>query len=161
MLSGVSPKDAGLELETYVSRLRPPYRHIFQMLTLLHPLRQLLNQLLDRSKSRGRPINWSRHPEPSGHALHRHAIDWTVKDNMVNGLFFCATLTIRRRGHTPICVSRSGNVRHRCGGGQAGPTLFLVGANVGNESTKYRSILQPLRIPLVIRPERLTSDVAI
>jgi len=45
------------------------------------------------------------------------SIDWTLEDNMVGGLFFCATLTIRRRDRTPICASRSGNVQHRCGGG--------------------------------------------
>ena len=29
-------------------------------------------------------------------------MDWTVEDNMVEGLFFCATLTGRRGGHTPF-----------------------------------------------------------
>jgi len=28
-------------------------------------------------------------------------MDWTLEDNMVDGLFFCTTLTGRRRGHTP------------------------------------------------------------
>jgi len=28
-------------------------------------------------------------------------MDWTLEDNMVDGLFFCATLTGRRGGHTP------------------------------------------------------------
>jgi len=41
-------------------------------------------------------------------------LDWTLENNMVDGLF-CATLTGRRRGHNPICTSRSGNIRHRCG----------------------------------------------
>jgi len=27
-------------------------------------------------------------------------MDWTLEDDMVDGLFFCATLTGRRRGHT-------------------------------------------------------------
>jgi len=27
-------------------------------------------------------------------------MDWTVEDNMVDGLFFCATSTGRRGGHT-------------------------------------------------------------
>ena len=27
-------------------------------------------------------------------------MDWTLKDNMVDGLFFCVTLTGRRGGHT-------------------------------------------------------------
>jgi len=29
------------------------------------------------------------------------SMDWTFEDNMVNGLFFCATLTGCRGGHTP------------------------------------------------------------
>jgi len=27
-------------------------------------------------------------------------MDWTLEDDMVDGLFFCATLTSRRGGHT-------------------------------------------------------------
>jgi len=30
----------------------------------------------------------------------RRSMDWTLEDDMVDGLFFCATLTSRRRGHT-------------------------------------------------------------
>ena len=30
------------------------------------------------------------------------SINWTLEDNMVKGLFFCATLTGRRGGHTPF-----------------------------------------------------------
>jgi len=29
-------------------------------------------------------------------------MDWTLEDDMVDGLFFCATLTGRRGGHTPF-----------------------------------------------------------
>jgi len=29
-------------------------------------------------------------------------MDWTLTDNTVDGLFFCATLTGRRGGHTPF-----------------------------------------------------------
>jgi len=32
----------------------------------------------------------------------RRSMDWTLEDNMVDGLFFCATLTSRRRGHTHL-----------------------------------------------------------
>ena len=28
--------------------------------------------------------------------------DWTLEDNVVNGLFFCATLASRRGGHTVL-----------------------------------------------------------
>ena len=30
------------------------------------------------------------------------SMDWTLKDDLVDGLFFCATLTDRRGGHTPF-----------------------------------------------------------
>jgi len=30
------------------------------------------------------------------------SINWTLEDNMVDGLFFCVTLTGRRGGHTPF-----------------------------------------------------------
>jgi len=33
-------------------------------------------------------------------------MDWTLKNNMVDGLFFCATLTGRRGGHTPFVQAR-------------------------------------------------------
>jgi len=32
----------------------------------------------------------------------RRSRDWTMEDEMVDGLFFCATLTGRRGGHTPF-----------------------------------------------------------
>jgi len=48
-----------------------------------------------------------------------------LEGNVVDGLF-CATLTGRRGGH--IRTGRSGNVRRRCGGGWAGPRLFLGGS---------------------------------
>jgi len=31
----------------------------------------------------------------------RGLMDWILEDNMDDGLFFCATLTGRRGGHTP------------------------------------------------------------
>ena len=135
------------------------------------------------------------------------------------------------RPHTgpyPICASRSGNVRHRCGAARnqgstegAQPPLNIfslplencvghnlkilnivqkicaplgklfaphgvpagygpgteavqpdplcpwqgdsrrVGAGVGVESTEPRSVVQPLRFPMVIRPERRTSVVVV
>jgi len=32
----------------------------------------------------------------------RRSMDWTLQDNMVDGLFFCATLTSRRGSHTHL-----------------------------------------------------------
>ena len=40
------------------------------------------------------------------------------------------THRLQRRPY-PICTSRSGYVRHRCGGGEAGPRLFLGGSLPG------------------------------
>jgi len=60
--------------------------------------------LLGRTRSRGRywaAIRLSCHPELLGQALHGE-VNWTVNDNMVNGLFLCATLTSCRRGHTRL-----------------------------------------------------------
>jgi len=32
----------------------------------------------------------------------RKSMDWALEDNMVNGLFFCATFTGRKGNHTPF-----------------------------------------------------------
>jgi len=32
----------------------------------------------------------------------RRSTEWTLEDNMVDGLFFCATLTGRSGGHAPF-----------------------------------------------------------
>jgi len=34
-------------------------------------------------------------------------MDWALEGNMVDGLFLCATLTGRRRGHTPFVQTRA------------------------------------------------------
>jgi len=54
------------------------------------------------------------------------SMDWTLKDNMVD-VFFCATLTGLRGGHTPFVQSGAENLWDRCGGGSTRPTLFLGG----------------------------------
>ena len=57
-----------------------------------------------RSRDRcSEAIRLSGHAEPSGHMRSiGRSMDWTLKDNMVNGLFLCATLTIRSRVHAPL-----------------------------------------------------------
>ena len=80
------------------------------------------------------------------------SMHWTLEDNMVYGLFCCPTLRPHRRPY-PICTNMSGKVRHRCGGGEAGPRLFLrrsfrvVGAGVGYENAESCGVVRPLRIP--------------
>jgi len=61
-------------------------------------LSELLKPLLGRTRSRGRcwtAIQLSHRPGPSGHAVRGGSMDRTLEDNMVDGLFFCATLTGR------------------------------------------------------------------
>jgi len=90
-------------------------------------------------------------------------MDWSIKDKMVNGLFFCATITSRRRA-----------IPHLCKHDQKCPTLVRRqlsqthavlgraergGANVKDGSTEYRCVILPPRIQLLIFPERHTSVV--
>ena len=49
----------------------------------------------------------SHRPEPSGRLVRGGSMDWTVEDNMVDGLYFCATLTGRSGGHTPFVQAGS------------------------------------------------------
>jgi len=63
------------------------------------------------------------HPVPSGRALHiMRWMDRTMKDNLVNGPYLCAPLTIRRRGHTPFV--QKGAETSDTG---AEPKMFLAG----------------------------------
>ena len=63
--------------------------------------RVLLLSTASPPRYRGRcwaAIRLSHRPEPSGRV---GSMDWTVEDDMVDGLFY-ATLTGRRGGHTPV-----------------------------------------------------------
>jgi len=79
-------------------------------------------------------------------------MDWTLEENMVDGLFFCATLTSRRGGHTPFV---------QAGAETSGTGAEAVGAGVVDESAESYRVLQPLRLPLVIRPLRRTYVVVV
>jgi len=98
----------------------------------------------------------------------RHAVQsvgrsmgWTLEDNMVDGLFFCATFTGRRGGHNPFV--------------QVGAETSDTGAKAvetdpgssweGNSGEVYQylesiaescGVVRPLRVPLKIRPLRRT-----
>jgi len=84
---------------------------------------------------------------------------------MIDGLFFCAKLTSRRGGRTPFGQARAEasdtgaeavKLNPRCS--RKGHSR-RVGAGVGDENTESRSVVQPLHIPSVIRPERPTYVV--
>ena len=83
------------------------------------------------------------------------SMDWTLKDDKVDSLFFCATLTCCK-GSYPICASRSGNVWHGAETVKPDhPRYSWQGhsrrSGVGDESTESCGVVQPLHIPLVIR----------
>ena len=92
-------------------------------------------------------------------------MDWTMEDNMVDGLFFCTTLTGCREGHTPFLQTRA--EMSDTGAEAVEPDSSFsweghserVGAGVGDESTGPRKVVQPLRLPLVVRPVRRTYVV--
>jgi len=94
-------------------------------------------------------------------------MDWTSKDNMVDGLFFCDTLTGRRGSHAPLVqagaeMSDTGAeaVRPDPGSSWEGHS-WGVGAGVGDENAESCGTVCPLRIPLAIRPLRRTYVVVV
>ena len=86
--------------------------------------------MLGRTRSRGRcwaAIWLSHRPEPSGRAVHE--VDGLDIEGQHGRRFVLLRHTRRpQRRPYPIRTSRSGNVRHGCGGGWTGPRLFLVGS---------------------------------
>ena len=89
-------------------------------------------------------------------------MDWTL-DDMVDGLFFCATLTGRRGGHTPFVQAEAEKsdtgaeaVKPDPGSSWQGHS-GRVGARVGDESAESCGAFQPLRIPSMICPVRRAS----
>jgi len=76
---------------------------------------------------------------------------------MVDGLFFCATLTDRRGGHIPF--AQAGAETSNTGAEAVKPDPGSswechsgeVGAGVRDENSKACGIVRPLHIPLVIR----------
>ena len=136
-------------------------------LLLLSFERVLLLSTASPPRYRGRcwaAIRMSHRPEPSGRAV-RGGVDGLDSGGR-HGRWFVLRHTHRPQKY-PICTGRSGNVRHRCGGGWAGPRLFLggsfrgVGACVGDENAESCVAFRPLSIPLVIRPLHRTYVVVV
>ena len=83
--------------------------------------------LQGRTRSRGRcwaSIRLSHRPEASGRAVHVEVDGFDIGGQ--NGRRFVPLRHIHRPQKRPYPIFvRSGNVRHRCGGGYAGPMLSL------------------------------------
>jgi len=80
------------------------------------------------------------------------SMDWTLEENMVDGLFLCTTLTGRRGGHTPFVqagveTSDTGveavKSNPYCSWKDHSPR---IGASVPDENTESRGVVQPRRI---------------
>jgi len=86
---------------------------------------------------------------------------------MVGGLFVCATLTRRRRFHTPFV--QAGAEASDTGAEAVEPDPGCpwegnsegLGAGVGDESAESFRVVRPLRVPLVIRLARRTYVVIV
>jgi len=86
---------------------------------------------------------------------------------MADGLFFCATLTGRKGGHTPFLRAGAETpdagaeaVKSDPGSSREGRS-WGMGAGVEDENDESCGIDCPLRIPLVIRPMRRTYVVVV
>ena len=95
----------------------------------------------------------------------KRLMDWTLKDNMVDGLLFCTTLTGRREGHTQFVQTGAETPDTGAEAIKSDPGSSLEGryggvfAGVGDENAGSRGAVRPLRIPLVISPLRRTYVV--
>jgi len=137
---------------------------------LLLLLSQLFKSLLGRARSRAdveQPFDGLIVQNHQVMQSMERSMDWTLEDNMVDGLFFCATLTGRRGGHTPFVqagaeTSDTGAqaVKPDPGSCWEGRSVG-VGASVGDENAKSCGVIRPLHIPLVIRPLRRTYVVVV
>jgi len=85
----------------------------------------------------------------------RRWMDRTLEDNMVDGLFFCATFTGRRMGHTPFMQAGKGTYDTGAEAVEYDPRCSWqghsrrVGSGVRDYSTESCGVVQPLRIPSV------------
>ena len=96
-------------------------------------LSQLFKPLLGRTGSWGRcwaAIRLSHRRESSGHAVHGEVDELDFGGQHGRRFVLHHTHSRQRRSY-PTCTNRSGNTRHRCGGGWAGPRLFLGGPSGG------------------------------
>jgi len=86
-------------------------------------------------------------------------MDWTLEDNMVDGLFFCATFTSRRGGHIPFVQAGAETSDTSAEAVEPDPGSSWEGHSgglpvVGDENAESCGVVRPLRIPLVIRQLR-------
>ena len=88
-----------------------------------------------------------------------------IMDNMADGLFFCATLTGRRGGHTPFVQAGAETSDTGVEALKPDPSSSWEGhsgrVGAGDENAESCGVVRPLHIPLVIRPLRRTYVVVV
>ena len=93
-------------------------------------------------------------------------MEWSLEDNMVDGLFFCATLSGLRGGHSPFLQTRAEMFDTGVEAVKPDPVSSWEGhswegAGVGDENSESCGVVCPHRIPLVIHPVRRTCVVVV
>jgi len=94
-------------------------------------------------------------------------MDWTVENDMVDGLFFCATFTGRRGGHIPFVQAGAQKSDTGAEAVEPDPGSSWEGHSGGvytgvcNWSAEFCGVVPPLRIPLMIRPLRRTYVIVV
>jgi len=77
-------------------------------------------------------------------------MDWTLQDNIIDSLFFCATLTGCRGGHTPFVQAGAETPNTHAEAVKTDPGFCWegqsegVGAGVWNENAQFRMGLSAL-----------------
>ena len=89
----------------------------------------------------------------------RRTMDWTLEANMVDSLFFWATLTGRWGGNTPFVQAGAETSDTGAEAVEPVPVSSWEGhsgseCRCRDENTEPCGVVRPLRIPWVIRPER-------
>jgi len=94
-------------------------------------------------------------------------MDWTLEDNMFDCLFFCATLTGLKRGHTRFAQAGAESPDTGVEADKPDPGFScegnsgwvpVSGMKINEESC---GVVRPLRITLVIHPVRRIYDVVV
>jgi len=91
-------------------------------------------------------------------------MDWTLEDNMVDGLFFCATLTSYRGGHTPF-VQAGAETSDTAVRRLLSRTRALLGrvipggVSVWNENAESYGVVRPLRFHCATRMLLLSDEL--
>jgi len=126
--------------------------------------------LIGRTRSRGRcwiHVRLSHRLEPIGHAVHGEVDGLDIGGQHERRFVLLRHTHQRQRRPYPIYTRKRGYVRHRCGGGWAGPTLVLetsfreCGCRCRGWKWGVFRVDQPPRISSVIPPVRYTYVIVV